>query len=140
MHSPSHNRDAMIMHWWKTQRELENLKKAEAHSRKEVVEACFADAKVGTNNLPLGAGYTLKAVVRQNYAVNKDEDGSYTKLTQVLAQLPSATALALVRWKPELSVTAYKSLTAEEQKLVNSVITITDGAPSLEMAEPKEKK
>lgn len=140
MTTEHHNRDAMIMHWWKTQRELNNIKNAEAHARKEVVDVCFAGAKVGTNNLPLGSGYVLKAVVRQNYGLKKDEDGTYTRLTQILAQLPSATALALVKWKPEISSTAYKMLTAEEQALVNEVLVITDGTPSLEMAEPKEKK
>jgi len=56
----------------------------------------------------------------------------------------------LVSWKPTFLLTEYRQLCEDEAKgdkfaksvlnIVNEMLTITEGAPSLEIKEPKVKK
>lgn len=137
----THNRDSVILAWWGAAKRLAELKQTESELRREVVELCFPSPKIGVNKEPLGSGYVLKADVKQTYTVNKNEavePPDYSHVQAVLAQLPPSVAASLIRWKPELSVSAYKQLTQEEQAIVNKIITIKDSTPSLEMIEPKK--
>ena len=136
----THNRDAVILAWWGAAKRLAEVKQAESQLRKEVFEMCFPTPKIGVNKEPLGSGYVLKADVKQTYTINKNEavePPDYSNVAEVLAQLPPAVASSLIRWKPELSISAYKQLTQEEQAIVNKILTIKDSTPSLEMIEPK---
>lgn len=131
----------LVFNWWQKQQQLSVLKDEEMALRKQVVEQHFADAKVGTNKHELGGGYLLKAAIKEIYSIPKSEaTGDYTHVAAVLEKLPPGVAHDLVVWKPELSVTAYKNLTAEERAIVNEFVLIKPGAPSLEVVEPKPKK
>ena len=133
----SNNRDTLIMDWNRADAEAKAAVVRERDLRKQVIEASFDELKTGTNTLVLGAGYKLKASVTQAYSPQKDADDSYTSLVNVLGQMNPETAKRLVRWKPEISVSAYKSLTAEEQALINQVLVIKDNSPQLELVVPK---
>lgn len=135
----NHNRDALLMAWWEADKAAEIAKANEENLRNAVLPMMFPQPYVGTNNFELGGGYKLKAEYKQNYSIKKNEaTGDYSHVAVVLAKLPPAVAAELVRWKPELSITAYKKLTAEEQAIVNTIVTITDGKPTLEMVTPKK--
>lgn len=136
-------RDMIIMEWDAAKKALTEYKDKEAKLRKEVVAMEFAGAKAGTNRVQLGNGYALKAVVRYNYKITKNEavePPDYSHLPGILAQLPPAVAQGLVKWTPELSESAYKQLTEEEKKIANQFLLITDGSSSLELELPKVKK
>lgn len=135
----NHNRDALLMAWWEADKAAKIAKANEENLRYAVLPMMFPQPYVGTNNVELGGGYKLKAEYKQNYSIKKNEvTEDYSHVPAVLAKLPPAVAARLVRWKPELSITAYKELTAEEQAIVNTIVTITDGKPTLEMITPKK--
>lgn len=46
----------------------------------------------------------------------------------------------VIRWKPELAVTVYRNLTADQIHLVDQCLEIKPGSPSLDLVAPKEKK
>lgn len=134
----NHNRDAVIMQWKSAATEAETSKKRESELRDEVVDICFPTPKVGMNTLDLGHGYKLKAEVKQNYSVQHNgTPGDYSNVQAALSKLNPEIASGLIKWKAELSVSAYKQLTAEEREVVNTFVTITDGKPSLKLEEPK---
>lgn len=46
----------------------------------------------------------------------------------------------LIKWTPELSLTEYKQLSDKYRKIIDDVITASEGMPTLEIVEPKAKK
>ena len=133
---PPPDRDAKIMEWNIAKEQLANWKDKEAKLRKEVIHVAFPAGKSGTNKLELGMGYELKAVIKYNYKIEKGADGTYNYIMPLLAQLPKQVADSLIKWTPELSQTAYKQLTKEEQAIVNQFVVITEGSSSLELKVP----
>lgn len=133
----SNNRDTLIMDWNRADATAKAAVARERDLRKQVIDASFDKLTVGTNTLVLGAGYKLKAGITQSYSLQKDADDSYTTLVNILGQMNPETAKRLVRWKPEVSVSEYKKLTAEEQALINQVLVIKDNSPQLELVVPK---
>lgn len=139
---PERTRDMVIMEWDATKKVLADAKDKEARLRKEIIAMEFSGAKSGTNRVQLGNGYALKAVVRYNYKITKNEavePPDYSHLQHYLAQLPPAVAQSIIKWTPELSETVYKQLTEEERKIVNQFLLITDGSSSLDLEVPKAK-
>lgn len=139
----THNRDAMLLEWDATNKALAELKDKELKLRKEIVAMEFAGAPAGTQRVALGNGYSLKAVVKYNYKITKNEavePPDYSHLAGFLALLPQDIAKTLIRWTPELSESVYKKLTEEERAIVNNFVLITDGASALEIEEPKKPK
>jgi len=135
-------RDKAIMLWNAVKTQLTTLKEREALLRKQVVSMCFQSAKTGTNRVPLGQGYALKAVIKYNYKVTKNEavtPPDYSHIPDVLAKLPEHCRAEIIRWSPSLNEALYKKMTADEQKIVNEVLLITDGSSTLDLEPPKQK-
>lgn len=135
MFENTHNRDAILMAWREKQAQLKTLSAEEKLLREEAIAASFAAPEIGTNTLELGNGYKLKATLKQNVTVQKNENGDYSHIPQV-CQLIGESGNYLFKWKPELDRKVYDSLTHEEQLIVNRFITFTDGTPALEIIEP----
>lgn len=140
-------RDRLLVEWNVTKEELEKAKEREMELRKAFVDFAFDQNKTsGTENLDLGNGYKAKSVKKENYGFVKNADGkidekAIDEAVSKLAKTPNGGLIAerLVKWSPTLSVSEYKLLSAEQLKIVNKVIVVSQGAPTLEIIEPKNK-
>ena len=138
--------NAKLVEWQEITGQLETLKKRELELRNEIIDTIVPQDKVeGSATFEIGNGWKLRATRKQNYSVDK---ASVDVLRDLL---PFNIWDDLIRWKPELSMTAYrKSLPAYAQALpeehrktlsealVNAV-TIRPGTPELKLEAPKEK-
>lgn len=140
-------RDNLIVQWQEAEKARAKAIETEMELRKAVMALCFNDAKVGTNTLELGKGYKLKGVKSLNYRLANSQ-GETDKMLDEIAKLGNEgqfIAERLVGWSPKLSLTEYKKLEADNpthakiKSMIDSVLTVTDAAPALEIVEPKAK-
>jgi len=137
--------NALLQLWQAKHAELEAAKATEMGLRRAVFEVQFPDAKEGTQRVAIGNGWFLKAVYPQNYRLDKDTTEGVQAAIAKISTKAEVVGDRLVNWKPELSIKEYRllekpELTPEEQqikKLIDGVLTITPGAPQLELEEPK---
>ncbi len=109
------------------------------------VKLGFNTAVPGTQRVELEGGYQAKAVVKVNYTWVKGEGDKIDKraidlaLTRIEQRSPAGAYIAehLVKWTPDLSLTEYKKLAAEDKAIIDEVIVTTDAAPTLEIEAPK---
>lgn len=145
------NEDQLLMEWQKKKEAIETAKAEEMELRKYIVKREFPKAEEGTNTKELGEGYKLKAVVNMNYnlADNDTVEATLEKLTSMGAA-GSAIADRLVSWKPNFLKTEYRQLQEDSEKgsqfaktalnIIGEMLTIVEGAPKLDIVEPKAKK
>lgn len=145
----SWNEDKCIQEWQKLQTALSSAKEAEMEMRKYVVKRAFPKPDEGINNKDLGNGYKLKAGIKFNYKLDNDNDKIWNALDTIakIGNEGSFIAERLISWTPNFLLTEYRALqenNTEQSKqilnIINSVLTITDAAPTLEVKEPKVKK
>lgn len=137
------SRGALIVEWNNTVAAAKAAVEKERELRKQVLALNFDMDSSGTKRIELGGGYKLKAVVAMKYKVTKNEavePADYSHLPALMAQLPLKVAQEIIRWTPDVSVTAYKALTEDERKIVNQFVIIENGSSSLELETPKEVK
>lgn len=133
---------ALLKRWDTASTELAKFKALEAELRAEVVKTFSApEIRKGTENFDLDAGFTLKIVKKQSYKLDGD------KVNDVLDSIekiggPEGKLIAdrLVKFKPELSITEYNQLPEKYSALVNSMVTISDASPTVEIVAPKAKR
>lgn len=98
--------------------------------KQAIQEGCFgmqAPDQEGTEKIQI-AGCEVKRVCRLTRSLTKDAD----ELEQAIQSLTDATAKErLVTWKPSLSVAEYKRLNAEDKAIIDGVLTVKLGSPSL---------
>lgn len=145
------NEDQLLLEWQKCKDAIEIAKANEMDLRKYIVAREFPKPKEGMNNKELGAGYQLKANIKYNYnlADNDTVEATLEKLANMGAA-GSAIADRLVSWKPSFLLTEYRQLQEDKEKgsqfaqtalsVIGDMLTITEGAPTLEIKEPKGKK
>lgn len=146
----SMNEDALLLEWQKKKDAIEVAKAEEMDLRKYIVKREFPKPNEGMNTKELGQGYQLKAGVKFNYnlADNDKVEATLEKLSK-LGNAGSAISDRLVSWKPNFLLTEYRQLQEDKEKgmqfasqaldIVNEMLTITEGAPTLEIKEPKSK-
>lgn len=130
------DRDTQIMQWNETKKQLDMLKDHEMKMRKHIVESNshgFDAEQIGTQNVDLGNGWTLKAVVKQSYKLDTDTD----KVDAMLDKLPDWQADRLVKWSASMSVSEYKKLEDADRAVVDEVLTISIASPTLTLVAPK---
>jgi len=128
-------RDQLILDWRELKSQFNKIKPEEMAKRKEVVEKLFdSNVESGTENLDLGNNYTLKATKKLNYKLTKDND----KIVEVSKKLNPEISKRLFIWSASISKKEYEMLSDNDKLLVNELVTITSGAPELELIEPKE--
>lgn len=140
--APNMQRDLLLTAWQTIKTRMAQDKDEEKKLRAQIVEMEFKGAKTGTNRVPLGNGWMLKAVINLTYKITKNEavePPDYSHIPGILAQLPPAVAQGLIKWTPELSESAYKQLTEEERKIVNQMLVITNGSSTIDIEAPKTK-
>jgi hypothetical protein len=127
---------ADIEQWYKLKAELGRVKSAEALLRMKIFKGYFPEPVEGTNRATLGGGYDLKAT----HAINREVDpGTVTTMADAF-RAAGMVMEDLVRWKPELSVTAYRKLNADQTKLFDQCLIIKPGSPQLEVVKEKGAK
>lgn len=144
------SRDQVLMAWDAMKKNIAALQEEEKQMRAYIVKRAFPNAAEGTNTLELGNGYQLKAGVKFNYNLDRDNDKVWDALDQIakIGNKGSFIADRLVSWKPSFLLTEYRTLcdenaTEEEKqirKIIEGVLTITEATPTLEIKEPKKKK
>jgi hypothetical protein len=140
-------RDRRLAVWDEAKKVLEAAKTSEMEARKAVADYCFPNAKEGTNRIELNNGYSLKCVAKMNWSI-KAPNEEVDKIEDEAAKLGNEGTFLIERiicWKPEFSKSEYKKLNTElpvhkaVKDLVDSVLDITPGAPTLTIEEPKAK-
>jgi hypothetical protein len=132
----------ILVEWDKLKKQLAALKEEELDLRKYIVNRAFPDKHEGANTQDLGNGYKLKSTIKYNYILDKDN----IKIEKALDELSkidnqgSFIADRLISWHPTLCLQEYRELESKYKIIIDKVITITDGASTLEIKAPKEKK
>ena len=147
----SMNEDQLLLLWQDKKNAIERAKVEEMDLRKYIVKREFPKPTEGMNNKDLGNGYVLKAAIKYNYnlADNDTVENTLEKLSK-LGNAGSAIADRLVSWKPSFLLQEYRTLQEDKEKgsqfavqaldVINQMLTITEGAPTLEIKAPKDKK
>lgn len=141
-------RDELLLLWNTSKITLDKAKESEMVLRKAFVDFAFdQDKNSGTERIGLGSGYQAKTVKKVNYGFIKNFEGKLDKacIDKALEKIEKDGAVGeliaerLVSWTPTLSLSEYKKLSDKHLKIINSVIVTTEGAPTLEIIEPKNK-
>lgn len=123
--------DEAVSEWQKIKAWQAVAKDRELLLRNAIAEAAFTKEsngafREGTQNNTVetdGAVFKVKLVGKYNYKVDEE------KAKEVCSDLPSG----LVKWKPELSLSIYRNLLPEQQKLADHMLEIKPGSIELEV-------
>lgn len=126
---------ADISAWYKAAAELAKLKAYESMLRHKIAKARFPSIKEGTNSSPLDDGYLLKA----KHQINRDVDFAsfVSNKPRFLEKLIKVDEI--IKYKPELVLSEYRTLTEEQRQMFDECLIIKPGATSLEITLPKKK-
>jgi hypothetical protein len=129
---------ADLMQWDEAKKQLAHWKSTEALLRKRCIEGLFKTPKEGTNKIDLEAGYKLKLT----YAINRTVDeATLDTVRKQCLQEPSWVSLEdLIRWKPELSLSTYRTLKEDQLQVFDQCLIIKPGSHSLEIVAPTVSK
>lgn len=122
-----------IVMWNENAQMLKELKKVEMEQRKAICAMMFADPKIGTNTVDLGAGYKLKFV-----------NGLETKLVPeafnlIRAELPEHIVDNAVKFTPSLVAKGYKDLSDADKEKLDECLESKPKSPTLTLVEPKDE-
>lgn len=134
-------RDKLLLQWKSAKDVLDAAKDEEMRLRKELVASSGmfdSNKQSGTQTFQLGNGWAVKAIKKINYNIETG-DNLATAINEIsaLGEVSKYKAEKLVKFTPELSLTTYKELTAEEKAIIDRVLTTSPGSPSLELVPPK---
>lgn len=120
--------------WYKLVETLEKVKTQENELRKKIFKFYFPHPVEGTNTAPLSGGWVIKG----QHKINRKPDEALLSAQKEDLKAAGIPVDMLFKYKPELAVPIYRTLTEEQLKLVNAVIIIRDdGTPQLEIVKPK---
>ena len=135
---------ADLAEWYRLKDELNRVKTAEMLLRTKIYSGLFKAPEEGTNTLPLADGWVIKA----KRVIQRDIDLAALNVNALVDPATNMSRLTasgihpeqLVKWKPELVLRAYRTLTAEQMTVFNECLVIKDGSPSLEIVLPASAK
>lgn len=132
-------REQTLQAWLDAKNALDAAKATEMELRSKVIEGFNFDPKkaAGTEYADLANGWRLKAVKKQNYNLDKDKTDAALSELEKSGSDGQFIADRLVKWKPDLSIAEYRKLNATHKAIIDRVLTVTPGSPSLELIEPK---
>lgn len=145
MNTDTMTKEEKLQKWEEISAQAKELKALEMKLRNEVLYDFFeydGDDRKGTTNFPLGGGCKLKAKFNLYYKLENKEGETLDMLDELASASEEGHFVAerLVKWKPELSISEYNKLSPEQKKIVDRILTVTPGTPSIEIVYPKEKK
>jgi hypothetical protein len=138
-------RDMLLKRWEAAKATLEAAKNSEMEIRKAVGAYVFPTPKEGVNNHDLGGGYMLKLGHKLNYKLRGDVEAieAVEDKCEALGNEGKFLVERIIVWKADFSKSEYNKLDASlpthsaVKKLVDEILEITPGSPSLEIKEPK---
>lgn len=130
-------KEQALIEWQAAATALEAAKATEAKLRIEVVGLFPFDDEEGTQNIDLANGWKLKAVKKQNYKLDALKVDAALEKMEKLGEAEKLLAERLVKFKPELSISEYRILPANCRGIIDDVLTVSPGMPSLELVPPK---
>lgn len=122
--------------WYKVQQDLKALKIKEHMLRIRIFSTFFPEPKEGSSNkYSLDDGFTLMA----KHNIVRTIDMEALTVMEPEFRLYSIDVAELIKWKPELSLKAYRELSGEKLNLFDNCIISKPGSPSLEIIPPRKK-
>ena len=125
---------ADLQRWEALAEQASMLRVQELALRKELVARLFVDPKEGTNSLTLPT-FGWKLVMQ--HVITRTVDVATLTASKEALRAAEISVDALIRYKPELSVSAFRKLTDEQHKLFDNVLVSKPGCPSLEIKQAK---
>lgn len=122
-----------IMAWDVAAKALTAAKNTELLLRNRVFKGKFPEPVEGTNSVPLLNDYLLKA----KYTLNRTVDIDAVKTLAEELKTAGVDTTALIKYKPELDLTAYRALNVDQKQVFDNCITVKPGQPALEIVLPK---
>lgn len=141
-------RDTVLAAWEAAKVTLETAKADEMEKRKAATDILFPDAKEGTNKVPLANGFQAKMVRKINYKLDNDNAKINSIYDAICGTGNEGSFLAerILKRVYDFGASEYKKLVLNNpthkavKDLVDTILTTSDGAPSLEIVAPKEGK
>lgn len=134
--------------WYTVKKELDALKAKEMLMRQHIFKTFFPTPKEGTNTVVLPDTFQLKGLHTINRKIVEEgmqalcyrpqlSEGVFgpSKLEQA-----GVSPAVIIKWKPELSIAAYRELTQEQQHLVDQMLLIDAGSPQLKVEPPAKRR
>lgn len=121
--------EEMLTQHQKMVAKLAKLKNDEMELRKALADAAFNDHSEGTHTRELADGRVLKCV----FPMNRSVDAANVQAVNEQIHKMGEDARDLFTWKPSVSMTAYKKLSPEAQKIADLAITTRPGSPTLKV-------
>lgn len=124
---------ADLVLWFDLKAQLDKVKAEELEVRNRIAKSNFPAPVEGTNTTDLPDGWKLK----MKYGLNRKlDEPQFLAMREALIEQGVRTD-ELVVYKPDLSVSVYRTLTAEQMQFFDQCLTITPGTPSIEIVKPK---
>jgi hypothetical protein len=131
--------------WYKMHQDLAKLRAAEMLLRQRIFKHYFPEPKEGTNTVVLPDAYQLKGVHVVNRKIVEETMQALFYRPQLEEGVfgPSKLEAAgirgdmIVKWKPELAIAVYRELTEDQRHLVDQMLLIDNGSPSMKIEPPK---
>jgi hypothetical protein len=124
--------------WFTAKKELERVKASEMLLRMKLFGHYFPSPVEGTNTVELpsvqGVRYALKAV----YPITRKIDDPVLTTAAGMLREKGVPVDSLVVRKPELVLSEYRTLTAEQRALFDQVMEIKPGTPALTISQIKK--
>lgn len=133
----------ILSEWYSLKEQLDTIKNKEIVLRQFIAKALFCEPVEGTNTYDLKQlNDTTGAVAKVTHTINravKEDLLEELEKSQALPDnnMPKLDLKKLVKWKPEVSIKEYRTLTDEERHLFDQVLVIKPGMPGLEIMIPK---
>lgn len=122
-------KDKSLVEQWKYLSEVLAFVKAKEMEVRKAIVSGLGELKIGTNHCG-----DLVVTKKLNYKVDEGNLNNFAeKLEKEFIDIGS-----LFKVKHELVLKEYKALTDEQKNIVDNVLTITEGAPTLEIKEQKK--
>lgn len=120
----------MFNEWQDAVKTLSDAKMREMELRKILFNAAFPNPEEGVQRVDLMDGGKLKGTYKLNRKIDVD----------ALDKIPDRLKQYCIKYKPELDIKEYRKLSREDTIVFDTCLTVTPGAPSLEVERPGEKK
>lgn len=119
-----------LQEWYQKAAQLKTLKTHEHLERVALAAYYFRSPQEGTNRLDLGGGFDLKLQHGYYYKVS-EEDLDQVKAADIKRlKLPWDE---LFVYKPEVKLSVYRKLSAEQKAFVDGILDIKESSPQLEI-------
>jgi hypothetical protein len=131
--------DQALVTWQQINNDLAAMKAIELQYRQYLAASIPFDPSKseGSQTVELPDGRKLSLDRPMNYTLAKDNATVSAALYALYAINPGA-AVDIVKWVPELSITAYKKLTDDERRIIAPIVIAKPGLLALELKTPKK--